>query len=53
MPNVRILGNNFLFSNKSLEEFNIPGDVIMGLHCLQNNENLRNVVEELNNNKRR
>ena len=53
MPNVRILGNNFLFSNKSLEEFNIPGDVIMGLHCLQNNENLRNIVEELNNNKRR
>ncbi len=47
--NVRILGNNFMYANKPLKEFNIPNDVIMGLHCLYNNDYLREMIEEIKN----
>jgi len=43
--NVRVIGNNFMYSNKTLRDFDIPHDVILGLHCLYNNDYLKEIVE--------
>ena len=43
MPNVIDIGNNFLYSNKTLKELNIPSDTLIGLHFLYNNPDIKNI----------